>query len=1129
MSKFSNLIEQIELFIKKYYKNQMVKGLVLFLSVFLFTFLTVSGLEYFGRFGNTFRLILFYSFLGINAYIFVKFIAIPLFKLNKISKRLSLNEASVMIGSIFPDISDKLQNTLQLNSQLSDSSQNIVLLNASIEQKSSSLSAVPFTTGINFKENKKYLKFLLPILFMLILVGFFKPNILSDGSERVVNYNSTYVEPAPFEFNLESKNQIVQGENYTLEIKLTGKEIPTEVKVESNLGTYNLAKTSNVLFTHQFANVNEDLVFTCEANGFKSETFVIEVLQKPAIDKMTLSLVYPKHTGLKNEEIQNIGDVNIPEGTIIDWKLAGQNTTGLKVLFADTSLNLKPNMAGDYSFKYQAFESMTYDLVLSSKDLLNGDTLHHTITVIPDAYPEISINDTQDTLNSFRHFIEGTIADDYGFKSLVASIKITRDKKVDKSSKSIKINPSNTKQFFFYELNYGSFDLKPGDKLEYSFTVTDNDQINNYKSTTSIRKIYAVPTLDSLDNLLSENGDQLQKDIDKAKSNADDIKKEVKNIKNELINKQSPDWKDKQNIENLLNMQENLQKQIDNLQNEFDENKMQEDEFLDNSEELQQKQEELQKLMDELMDDEMKALMEELQKLLDDMNKDELINNLEEMENKTETMEQELNRTLELFKNMELDKKLESLEDQLKELSEEQKELEELTDEKKLSDEELAKKQEEINKKFDEIQKDIQEAKDKNDALDTPRDLNFDKELEENIEKETNESKENLDNGKKKKSQENQQKASEMMEQMSGDIAAMQASAAQQQEEEDMDAMRFLLENIINLSHQQENLMTDYNTTRTSDPYYLELNREQLVIQQSTEIVNDSLVALSKRVFQLSSFINDELSDLNYSLDNASIYAEERKTNQLMQNQQYAVTSYNNLALMLSEVLDQMQKQQQAKMQGKGSCSKPGGQGSGSGSSPQMSMQQMKDQMKKQLEKMKGGQQPGGKDGGDKPGEGGQGGTKPGGKKGSGIPGLSNEEVAKMAFQQGQMRKSLQKMRQDMNKDGSGNGNMLNDLIKDIEQLEKDLLNGNFDNNLYKRQQDIMTRLLESEKAMQERGFSEKRESKSGNNEEEGNQMDITEYNKKKNAEIELLKSVPVGLRVYYKNLVNEYFNSVNY
>ena len=1126
MSKFSNLITQIELFIRKYYKNQMVKGAVLFVSIFLLTFLTVSTLEYFGRFGNTLRLLMFYSFIITNIVVFVKFIAIPLFKLNKLSKRLSLNEASIMIGSIFPDISDKLQNTLQLSSQLENNPQNVGLLQASIEQKSNQLSVVPFSTGIQISENKKYLKYLLPILLLFGLIAVIKPTIFADGTNRIVNYNQEFVVPAPFEFNMLSSSQIVQGESYKLQIKMTGDEIPTEVTIHSNLGTYNLKKVSNTLFEHEFTNVNENLEFTCESNGFKSEQFLVNVLQKPTIDKMTIDLLYPKHTQLKNETLNNIGDITVPEGTLIDWKLKGQNTTELVVVLNDTTLKLKPDLTGEYAFKHTVFESMNYQLILSSNDLKNGDTLQHNITVIPDAYPKITITDNQDSLNSFRHFIEGTVTDDYGFKSLLVSFRITRDDKTKKSVKPIKINPTQTKQFFYYELDYTLFDLAPGDKLEYSFTVTDNDAVNHYKSTTSIHKVFAVPTLDSLDNLLSENNDNLKNDIDKAKNESDRIKEEVKKIKNELINKQSPDWKDKQNLENLLNMQENLQKNIDQLKQDFEQNKMQEEEFLENSEELQQKQEELQKLLDELMDDEMRELMEELQKLMDEMNKDEILENLEQMENKSETMEQELDRTLELFKNMELDKKLEGIEDQLKELAEEQKALQEQTENKELSNEELAKKQDEINKKFDEIQKDIQEAKEKNDELDSPRDLDFNEETEKSIEEQTNESKENLENGKSKKSQKNQQNAAEMMEQMADDIAAMQMSAASQQQEEDMDAMRFLLENIVNLSHQEEALMENYKTTRTTDPNYLELNREQLKIQQATQIVNDSLLALSKRVYQLSSFINDELSDLNYSLDKSLVYSEERKTNPLMQNQQYAITAYNNLALMLSEVLDQMQQQQKSKMQGKGSCNKPGGQGSGQGSSPQMSMQQMKDQLKKQIEKMSGGKKPGGKEG--KDGKGGENGSKPGGKSGNSIPGLSNEEIAKMAFQQGQMRKSLEKMRQELNKDGSGNGNMLNDVIKDMEELENDLLNQQYDGNLFKRQQEILSKLLESEKAIQERGFSDKRESNTAKNQEEGNQIDFTEYNKKKNAEIELLKSMPVGLRVYYKNLVNEYFNSVN-
>ena len=1129
MSKFNNLLTQIELFIKKYYKNQMVKGIVLFVSIFLLSFLIVSGLEFFGRFGNTTRLLLFYTFIGVNIAVLFNYILIPLFKLNKISNRLSLNEASVMIGSIFPEISDKLENTLQLNSQLHSKGQNIALLNASIEQKSLSLSSVPFTTGINFNENKKYLKFLLPIISVLILVGLLKPTIFSDGTERIVNYNTTYVQKSPFEFNIISSQESVQGQNYKLVVKLSGKEIPTEVKIQSNLGTYNLKKESNVLFVYQFTNVNESIFFTCHSNGFSSKEFSITVLQIPTIDKMNLDFIYPKHTQLNNETVHNIGDVTVPEGTIIKWNLQGENTIELNAILKDTNFILKPNASGIFQFKHQFFESTKYGLVLSSKDLKNGDTLIHNITVVKDSYPEISIIDTQDSLNIFRHFIEGTISDDYGFSSLVAHISITKDNKIDKQSQVIKISKGLTKQFFYHQLDYSTFNLRPGDKLEYSFTVTDNDAINNYKSSTSVRKTFAVPTLDSLDNLLSEKSDDLKNDIDKAKTDSKKIKDKVKDIKNDLINKQTPDWKDKQNLQNLIQQQENLQKQIEQLNNDFEQNKKEEEQFLDNTEELKQKQEELQKLMDELMDPEMKALMEELQKLMDEMNKNQLIDKLEEVEKKTETLEEELDRTLELFKNMEIDKKLEGIEEQLKDLAKEQKELQKQTENKELSDEKLANKQEKINKKFDEIQKDIKETQEKNQELDKPRNLDFNKELEESIDKETKESKESLDDGKSKKSSKSQKKAAEMMEQMADDVDAMKTKEQEEKAEEDMDAMRFLLENIVNLSHQQENLMVEFKSTKTTDPYFLKLNRTQLKIKQSTQIVKDSLIALSKRVSQLSSFINDELSELNYNLDKALVYSEERKTSNLFQHQQYAVTAYNNLALMLSEVLDQMQNQAKSKMKGKGSCSKPGGSGSGSGKAKPMNMDAMKKAMKKQISKMKGGSKPGGKDG-KKPGKGGEGGSMPGGKKGgkSGIPGLSSKDIAKMAYEQGQMRKALQEMRQEMNKDGSGNGNILNDLIKDVEKMENDLLNQNLENNILKRQQDIMTRLLESEKAMQERGFSEKRKSNSSKNENKSNQIDFTQYNKKKNAEIELLKSVPVGLRVYYKNLINEYFNSVN-
>lgn len=1083
----------------------------------------VTFLEYVGRFSGGVRLFMLLSFVGVNTFLLLRFIINPLLKLNKLGKHLTLKQASLMIGAIFPDVGDKLRNTLQFHDDQSNNDLNLELVNASIEQRAERLSAVPFSSGIDISENKKYLKFLLPIFFLITVIAFVNPKLFLDGSERLVNFNTDYIQEAPFQFNLLSDENATQGDDYTLQVSLTGDEIPDEVSIRSNLGNYNLIKKSAVLFEYKFTNLNEALSFTCEANGFVSQDYDINLLFRPVIEDISVEAMYPRHTGKKNEIFSNTGDVTVPEGTLLKWSIGAKNLEEMEVDFRDTTFILGTSISNSYSFQSKFYDSEPYGLVLSSQDVKRADSIGYNIGIVKDAYPTISVTEEVDSTNELKRFIEGKVGDDYGFRSLFVSLKVISKDSSYTIRKPLKINAKANNQLFSYYVDLSMFDLGPGDRVEYSFVVTDNDEINSYKSSRSSRKVFNVPDMDELDNSLSEQADKLKKDLDESLEDSKELQKKIKDIKSSLMNKPTPDWKDKQSMENMMDLKQKLDLNIQKLQKDFDKQKNDQENFLEPDEEFLEKQAKLQELMEALMDEELKELFEELEKLMEEMNKDKLLENLDEMEKESESMEEKMDRTLELFKNMELDQKLDNIEEQLKELKEQQDDLIEKTEEKNASPEDLKKEQEKINEKFDEIQKDIEEAQEKNDDLEKPRDLDFDKEMEDALDKELEDSKESLEDGKKGKAEKSQKSASDMMEQMASDIAAMKSQSQEQQQGEDMEALRYLLENIVALSHDQEDLMGSYNSTRTSDPYYLELNRKQLEIDNATNIVRDSLLALSKRVHQLSTFINDELSELNYNLDRSNGFAEERDTKKLLQHQQYAMTDYNDLALMMSEVLDQMQQAAKASMPGSGQCDKPGG--TGKGSSGSMSMEEMKKAMEDQIGKMKGGKKPGGKDG---KGEKGENGEQPGGMGTSGIPGLSTKEQVKMAAQQGQIREALKKLKQELNKDGSGSGNGLDDMIKDLDQMENDLLNGNIGSDFVKRQEDILSRLLESDKAMRERGFSEERESNEGKNSAEGNLIQFTEYNRKKDAEVEFLRSLPVGLQVYYKTLVNEYFNSVN-
>ena len=152
-------------------------------------------------------------------------------------------------------------------------------------------------------------------------------------------------------------------------------------------------------------------------------------------------------------------------------------------------------------------------------------------------------------------------------------------------------------------------------------------------------------------------------------------------------------------------------------------------------------------------------------------------------------------------------------------------------------------------------------------------------------------------------------------------------------------------------------------------------------------------------------------------------------------------------------------------------------------------------------------------------------GNKPGNKPGMmGKTGMS-QELAQMAAQQAAIRQELQKMADQINKDGKGAGS-LGKLAEKMEETETDLVNKMLSQETIMRQEEILTRLLESEKAEKEREMDEKRQSNEAKNENFGNPNEFFEYNMLKQKETELLKTVPPSLNPFFKIKVNQYFNN---
>jgi hypothetical protein len=253
--------------------------------------------------------------------------------------------------------------------------------------------------------------------------------------------------------------------------------------------------------------------------------------------------------------------------------------------------------------------------------------------------------------------------------------------------------------------------------------------------------------------------------------------------------------------------------------------------------------------------------------------------------------------------------------------------------------------------------------------------------------------------------------------------------------------------------------------------------------------------------------VNKEVAAINTNIDQAIASLGDRRTGEANRSQQYAMTSMNNLALMLAEALDNVQNQMKNAKSGKGKGKKK------SQSMSQLSkmQQQLNQNMQKMREQMKQQGQQGNQ-----------------GKQGQGQDGNMSEQLARMAREQQQIRQALQEINNQQLKNGGKSGGELDNISKEMEQTEKDLVNRRVLDETLKRQQRIQTRLLEAEKAEREQEQDKQRESNAGKDMPPGYVKALQNYQLMKNKQTEQIQTVPPALNYYFKTKVKIYFDQIN-
>jgi hypothetical protein len=1134
----NDIRQALDAFIHKYYKNLLVRGVLYAVGIVVTLFLVAVLLEHFGWLSPLGRGIIFWTGLTAVAAVVGWLVVRPLLKMAGHGKRISHADAARIIGHHFPEVSDKLLNLLQLmdGEDYFDSD----LLLAAVEQKTAELRPVPMLKAIDLRKNRRYLRYALPPLIVLVALFLLAPSAVTGPTRRITHYNTIYERPAPFSFRILNESLMAQqGDDYELRVTTVGEAQPAEVTLVVDGRRYRMRDDKGV-FSYTFNKLQRSQSFRLTGGGVTSPDYTLEVLPNPVVLSFRMVLSYPAYTGRPVETVVGLGDAAVPEGTTVRWLFQTRDADSLH--FEVDSGKWKEEIVdgnGRMEVSRRVMEDMDYSFYVSTvlrsplSVLRSSDTLRYAISAIADAVPMIAVEEVVDSLHPDRRLFRGRVKDDYGFSRLVFVHRTVNAKDTARNALSgaeIALAGGLAAQEFFFSFNTAELVMAPGDELSYWFEVSDNDAIHGPKTARSQVFEIKVPTEEELDRMLEQTSDDVRQSADAQMGELQRLQQEINEMMKKLVDKKDLDWQDRKDLEQIAEKQKQVKEMMRQMQQQIQENNRLEQRYREQSEQLMEKQRELDRLMNEVMDDKMKETMAEIERMMQELDKKKVQQQLEQLKMDNADLERQLDQNIELMKRLEVEKKVEQTIQKMDRLAEEQRRLGEEAEQAKGKDKEmLQQKQQELSDRFQQLKQDINQIKEDYKALDPSTDFRVPTELEQQVEQHQQGAQQSLQKGKSKDASKMQQEAADDMEKLSEALAEAQLDAEQQDLAEDAEQVRQLLKNLVRLSFNQEELIDDLKAIYISDPRYQTVITRQNRVKDDFRNVEDSLRAMARRQLQVASAITKELgaADANIGrslsglLDmNQSFYGSYKNT-QAATSMQYSMTSLNNLALILAESLDQMQSQmrQNAQKKKNGQCKNPGKSNSqcsnpGKGKPSPKSMRQMQEELNRQMEALRKQL--------DKQG------TKPGGRHQLGQGQQMSEEFAKMAAQQEMIRRMMQQYGQEMKSASGGDPKLareIDQMMRQMEQTETDLVNRTITRQTIQRQQQILTRLLEHERAEMQREKEQRREShEAGELYSQPSPAELERYQRQLQPTADPLRTVPPTLQPFYRQKVSDFF-----
>jgi hypothetical protein len=1113
--------------------SELLAGVVLFVAVLASVWVILATAEAGLWFGSRARTVIAWiaatTFAGLASWWVIR----PLLRHLGVTRRPDREDVARLVGRKYPDVSDRLVNLLQLADGRHSSSSGEII-GAALVELGNSVAPVDFNRVEEFTRPKRLARYLLLPLSAILILLVAAPGPFLDASRRLVSPSLVFTRPDAFSLHVTpGDTQILRGTTLAINVRAEGNRLPVEVTVErqaqgeDHIESAALTADSSGGFGTALTNVRSPLRYRIDAGPVVSPWYTVTVVDRPMVESIQVVLDYPPYSGIPRQVLDpGVGDVTALRGTLagLQLRFTGAEVDEARiihsVLQSGARVDTLETTATSASGSFRVMSDGEYHIALRSHDgQVNDSPIRYRVRAVLDGDPSVSIVAPNETIEIEEDTVVPVlvrVGDDFGFHRLALRYRLAESRFGDVTEEftELPVPIGSTRELtqeiaYDWEVGSGGYTPVPGDVFEYFIAVWDNDAVSGYKEASTRVQRLVVPSLAEKLDRVNEAEDEVERTLEELLEQSSEVREQFDELRDELRQNPTPDWEDERQLEALDQKQEGLEQSVNELTEKMAEVSQQLREQGAVSEETLQLFEEFQSVMEEINSNELQDAIEALRDAMQQLDLQRMQEAIDDFDFQENQFQERMQRSLDLLKELRVKQGLDEVAAMAQELAEKQEELQERTsdvqerqesgelDEAASTDprEDLAAEQEMSAGEMTALEERLEElAEQMREVGRAPSDQmqQLSKEAgEQDLPTQMQENAEQLRGNELEPAQQGQQQMQQQLQGLQQQLGQMQTGMQGAQMQMDLAGIRNALSDVLRLSEREEALRTLVDASGGDGPRLREFARNQVDLSDGLRVVTDSLVHLARRIPQMSSALQERAAAGLLAMRNATTAMSERVPAQASGHQRSAMMELNELALLLSDLLSSMNN--------------PSG---GGGSSMEEMMQQMQEmagnqqQLNNQIQQMLNDM------------------------AGQRLTQSMQDRMRSIAGQQDAMRRQLKEMARNPELRGQALGD-LNKIAEQMEETVRELERRRTTRRTIERQQEILTRMLDATRSLQERGKDEKRESQTGEAEPRVGPDTLPEAEQLDALRRDLIRALEAGYAPDYEELIKRYFEQL--